>query len=133
MHRNVWILVTAAILAGCGSDAQPSEEPGPGGTHNGSGGSASAGSGGKSTGGPGGSSGSGMITDAATITDAPADPMPMLLSQTGLYANTATGELAAGVVAFQPQFALWSDGATKKRWVKLPAGAKIDTTDMDFW
>jgi hypothetical protein len=65
--------------------------------------------------------------DGATAGD------PMLLSQTGLYANIATGELAAGVQAYQPQFALWSDSATKRRWIKLPPGTKIDTTDMNYW
>jgi hypothetical protein len=28
---------------------------------------------------------------------------------------------------------LWADGATKTRWILLPAGSKIDTTDMDHW
>ena len=29
---------------------------------------------------------------------------------------------AAGMVAFAPQYPLWSDGATKRRWIRLPAG-----------
>jgi mono/diheme cytochrome c family protein len=28
---------------------------------------------------------------------------------------------------------LWSDGASKRRWIALPPGTKIDTTDPDFW
>jgi hypothetical protein len=58
---------------------------------------------------------------------------PMLLSQTGLYADITSGTLGQGVLAYQPQFVLWADGATKKRWVKLPAGSQIDTSDMNFW
>jgi len=58
---------------------------------------------------------------------------PMLLSQTGLYANIATGELAPGVLAYQPQFLLWSDTASKRRWIKLPPCSKIDTSDMNYW
>lgn len=41
--------------------------------------------------------------------------------------------LAPGVRAYRPRFALWSDGAEKRRWVSLPDGARIDTTDLDDW
>jgi hypothetical protein len=41
--------------------------------------------------------------------------------------------LAPGVMEFQPQFALWSDNASKRRWVKLPEGAQVDTSNMDYW
>jgi hypothetical protein len=58
---------------------------------------------------------------------------PLRLSQTGLYRNLATRELAPGVQPFKPQFELWSDGADKQRWVLLPAGQKIDTRNMDRW
>jgi hypothetical protein len=58
---------------------------------------------------------------------------PTLLSQAGLYSDIVAGTLANGVFPYHPQFALWADGATKKRWVKLPPGKQIDTTDMDFW
>jgi hypothetical protein len=56
-----------------------------------------------------------------------------LLSQTGLYSDIAARTLAPDVHAYQPQYALWSDGATKQRWVYLPAGVKINTDDMNFW
>lgn len=58
--------------------------------------------------------------------------LPARLSETGLF-DPATGEIAAGVRAFTPRFELWSDGATKRRWISLPPGARIDTTDMDAW
>ena len=35
--------------------------------------------------------------------------------------------------AYAPKFQLWSDSATKKRWIYLPPGSQIDTSDMDFW
>jgi len=41
--------------------------------------------------------------------------------------------LQAGVHPFKPSFALWSDGAEKKRWISLPEGSRIDTSDMDYW
>jgi hypothetical protein len=45
----------------------------------------------------------------------------------------ASRTLATGVRPFRPEFALWSDGASKQRWVFLPAGATIDTRDMNNW
>lgn len=51
--------------------------------------------------------------------------LPERLSQTGL------GE--AGVRAFEPRFALWSDGAAKRRWIALPSGAAIDASQPDAW
>jgi hypothetical protein len=59
--------------------------------------------------------------------------LPQRLSDTGLYANIASGELAAGVLAYTPQFPLWSDGAQKQRWILLPTGKQIDTDNMDEW
>jgi len=59
--------------------------------------------------------------------------LPGRLSETGLYADIATGELAPGVVPFTPRFPLWSDGSEKQRWILLPGGAQIDKSDMDEW
>lgn len=42
-------------------------------------------------------------------------------------------EIAPDVLAFRPQFPLWSDGAEKHRWISLPPGGVIDTHDMDHW
>lgn len=58
---------------------------------------------------------------------------PALLSDTGLYADIAAGTVAAGVREYKPLAELWSDGAVKRRWLQLPAGAVIDTTNMDDW
>jgi hypothetical protein len=104
-----------------------------------------AGSGGEvSTGGAAGSGGAGtggvMATGGAASVacqePSAAGPLitrlPCLLSETGLYqADMAT--LAEGVRPFRPSFALWTDGAEKKRWIWLPAGTQIDTSNMDFW
>jgi hypothetical protein len=67
---------------------------------------------------------------------APAELLASLaprLSETGLYADVASETLADGVVRFEPRFELWSDGATKRRWILLPPGAVIDSADMDDW
>lgn len=62
-----------------------------------------------------------------------ADLLPERLSQTGLYADAATKQLAPGVLAFSPQYPLWSDGARKHRWIALPPGTSIDASDPDAW
>lgn len=41
--------------------------------------------------------------------------------------------LRQGVHPYRPAYELWTDGAVKKRWVALPEGTQIDTTEMDFW
>jgi hypothetical protein len=56
-----------------------------------------------------------------------------LLSQTGLFADIATETLGERVVAFAPQFQLWTDGATKRRWLHIPDGEQIDSSDIDEW
>lgn len=55
------------------------------------------------------------------------------LSETGLCLDDACTQIAPDVLAYTPRAALYSDGATKKRWIKLPPGTQIDTTDMDYW
>jgi hypothetical protein len=58
---------------------------------------------------------------------------PALLSETGLYDDFASRKLAAGVFQYVPRYPLWSDGAEKYRYLLLPPGTKIDTSDMDNW
>ena len=111
----------------------------------GSGGTAgSGGNGGASSGASAVSSSTGggvSATDAGVDADG-CDPdeivdtslsVPVVLSETGLYRDIATKEVARNVLPFTPQFPLWSDGAEKHRWVHLPGCAKIDTGDMDHW
>jgi hypothetical protein len=58
---------------------------------------------------------------------------PATLMDTGLCLDAACTQIAPGIKTYKPQFELYSDGATKKRWIYLPAGKQIDTSDMDFW
>jgi len=55
------------------------------------------------------------------------------LSETGLFDDFAAKHVAPGIVAFEPTYKLWSDAATKRRWIRLPPGTQIDTADMDHW
>lgn len=57
--------------------------------------------------------------------------LPARLSETGLYQRP--GVIAGDLLAYRPAFELWADGADKRRWLRLPAGAVIDTSDMDAW
>src|SRR5436853_804947 len=55
------------------------------------------------------------------------------LSETGLCLDPECAQIAPDVLAYTPRSALWSDTATKRRWIKLPPGTQIDTSDMDYW
>lgn len=70
--------------------------------------------------------------DESTI-DAPDPDMPATLAETGLCVDAACTQIASGVYPYTPRFELWSDTATKKRWIYLPPGTTIDTSDMDHW
>jgi hypothetical protein len=59
--------------------------------------------------------------------------IPNDLLCTGLYSDWASKTTASDVSAYTPSYLLWSDGAQKSRWVYLPPGSKIDTSDMDDW
>jgi len=61
------------------------------------------------------------------------DGAPPALSQTGLYADIVGKVLAPDSTGFQPRFQLWSDGAEKRRWLRLPPGTQIDNSDPDHW
>jgi hypothetical protein len=73
------------------------------------------------------------LPDFARAPDAQPPTGAAALADTGLYADFAAGTLAPGVIAYTPRYELWSDGATKRRWLYLPPGATIDTSDMDHW
>lgn len=152
-------LSAALVLASaaCSDPATPPTPPpgtagtgtaGTGGTTAGTGGSAGTagdvsagtGGGGASAGGTGGggTGGGGAGGTGGTAVD---NPMPTLLSQTGLYEDITAAEkkLGAGVYAYNVSYALWSDNAEKHRWVYMPPGAKIQTDafagalGMAFW
>lgn len=58
---------------------------------------------------------------------------PQRLEGTGLYSDFATLEVDAHHIAFSPQYPLWTDGAAKRRWICIPAGAVIDGSDAEAW
>lgn len=70
--------------------------------------------------------------DAGALVDA-GPPHPATLSAAGLYRDAVGGDLAEGVLAYDVRYPLWSDGSTKRRYLLLPDGATIDTSDPDGW
>lgn len=62
-----------------------------------------------------------------------AETVPEWLSETGLYADITTQTVAADHLPYTPQYPLWSDGATKRRWIFLPEGSSIDASNADLW
>ena len=83
--------------------------------------------------------------DAGTLADGAPAPLydcatedagfgaPNDLACTGLYSSFPARTIASNVKPFDPGLAMWNDGATSLRWILLPAGAKIDTSDMNEW
>jgi hypothetical protein len=71
--------------------------------------------------------------DAPEI-DAPPDADPLAtLAGTGLCADRACTQINPGIREYAPRVSFWDDTATKRRWIYLPPGTKIDTSDMDHW
>jgi len=64
---------------------------------------------------------------------APPPPLPQRLSETGLYEADSVTRVRADVLAYMPQYGLWSDGAHKRRWIWLPPGSVIDASRPDAW
>lgn len=63
---------------------------------------------------------------------APTSAPPELLSETGLYADIATGALGARVEPLESQGAS-ADGSDVKRFIRLPQGQTVDTSDTGRW
>jgi len=64
---------------------------------------------------------------------APVSPIPVLLSETGCFDSTNPLVPATGVIPYEINVPLWSDGAEKERYFAIPDGRKISlTSDGDF-
>jgi len=60
-------------------------------------------------------------------------PAPPDLGRTGLYSDYAAKTIDSRNMHYSPQYPLWSDGASKRRWIYLPPGTSIDASDPDVW
>jgi len=59
--------------------------------------------------------------------------LPARLSETGLFEDLPSERLGSRVFSYAPEYALWSDGAEKRRWIFVPRGESIDTSDPENW
>jgi mono/diheme cytochrome c family protein len=74
-----------------------------------------------------------LLLPFATRGQSPAAWPPEHLRDTGLYEDWDTRTVSPDNLPFSPQYPLWTDGAAKLRWIRLPAGAWIDASDPDAW
>src|SRR5689334_5765253 len=58
---------------------------------------------------------------------------PATLAGTGLCLDPGCTQISPDVHEYAPHFVLWADTATKRRWMYLPPGTTIDTSDMNHW
>lgn len=77
--------------------------------------------------------GCGDFRDCSDADVSAAERLPEWLSEAGLYADIAADEVVDDAIAYTPRFPLWTDGASKRRWLLLPAGAAVDTREPDAW
>jgi hypothetical protein len=78
--------------------------------------------------------GPGCGDNTATTADAAVDaPVAGTLLETGLCMDAECTTFSSAVTEYEPRFQLWADTSSKRRWIQLPAGTQIDTTDMNHW
>jgi hypothetical protein len=75
----------------------------------------------------------GDASDAGSGACAEAGVPPSTLECAGLYSDFASKTVAPNAQSYAPAVPLWSDGATKERWIELPPGQTIDATNPNEW
>jgi uncharacterized repeat protein (TIGR03806 family) len=63
----------------------------------------------------------------------PSEPFPALLSQTGAFSDVPTLTAAPGLIPFDVNTALWTDGALKSRWIAVPTNGQIFSSTAGSW
>lgn len=58
---------------------------------------------------------------------------PRMLSQTGLFSDTAKQEAAAGVIAYSINAHHWADHTHSERWMAVPGSEQISVDDNGNW
>ena len=59
--------------------------------------------------------------------------VPIKLSQSCIYKDLEQLNVSSQLIKFTPNYQLWSDGATKTRWIYLPQNTQINTSNPDRW
>jgi hypothetical protein len=69
-----------------------------------------------------------------TWLDQPTAELPPSMSELGLYRSLPALDVAhPAAVAFRPRYELWSNGADKQRYLVLPPGGAVDTSQPQAW
>jgi uncharacterized repeat protein (TIGR03806 family) len=66
-------------------------------------------------------------------TDPTPERFPRKLSETGLFASTSEHQPAPGVVPYEVNAPLWSDHASKERFLAIPGDARIEYHPTESW
>lgn len=74
-----------------------------------------------------------LIVLVTALTAVSGTPLPERLSDTGLFVAGSTTDVRPDVLSFSPQYPLWSDGAAKRRWIRLPPDTFIDASRPSAW
>lgn len=62
-----------------------------------------------------------------------APPPPALLSQTGAFSNLTNLTVSSGLIPYEINSPLWSDHASKFRWMAVPTNSTITYSDTGNW
>jgi len=61
------------------------------------------------------------------------EPLPKLLSETGLFRSLKPLMAGPGLIPYEVNSSLWSNGATKNRWIGLPALERVEVLGDGRW
>jgi hypothetical protein len=73
------------------------------------------------------------LPSSAPIIDDPLGPMPLMISQTGIFEDEELSQPIARVIRYEPTLPLYSNGSDKERWMLLPKGTRVDNADRAAW
>jgi uncharacterized repeat protein (TIGR03806 family) len=73
--------------------------------------------------------------EQVAMLNVPGDPkfLPALLSQTGVFRSVKDLTPSQGLIPYDVNSPLWSDGAYKQRWIALPGDARIGFAAKGEW
>jgi glucose/arabinose dehydrogenase len=72
-------------------------------------------------------------TSDVPLVDDPLGPVPLKLSDTGIFADSKHTKPIERAIRYEPSLPLWTNNSAKERWVVLPEGGQIDNTRRDHW
>lgn len=105
------VVLVAAAAAGCGTITVP----------------------GTADGGPNNEAGVDAADGAVPLDCTTDGGHPVALGCTGLYSDWPSRTISPDAIAYTPGVEMWADKAESSRWIMIPAGQQIDTSDQNNW